>query len=100
MVAIDVHHQPPSGQRVDSTRISDCNWTSSSLLMVFSQIRPVQIGAESIGFACRHYLTAMNDRHLLAQVRHVIDDVRREDDDDLFSDFAQEIMESHAFLRV
>src|SRR6266853_804997 len=42
----------------------------------------------------------MNDGHIGAEVHHILDDVRREDDDDLFPDFGEQIVKAIALAGV
>ena len=42
----------------------------------------------------------MEDRHVAAQVGHVADDVRGEDDDHVVADGAEEVVEADALLRI
>ena len=47
-----------------------------------------------------HDASGRDDRHPLAQIRHVVDDVRGEDDDDVLADLGEQVQEAVALFRI
>ena len=51
-------------------------------------------------FGFEQNLSAIDDRHPAAQLRHIVDDVRRENDDGVFADVAEQVQETDAFAGI
>src|SRR6266478_684791 len=60
----------------------------------------LQLCNSSFRFSLKEHFALMNDRHVGAEIHHVLDDVRRQYDDDLFSDLRKQIVEAVAFAGI
>ena len=60
----------------------------------------VELGDQIERRAGAHDAAGRNDRHPLAQIRDVLDDVRRQDHDDVLADLGEQVEEAVALLRI
>ena len=68
--------------------------------MSLRQMRPLRIARQFGRHAGRHNATVRDDRHALAKIGNVFDDMRREDHHDVLAHFRKQIEEAVAFLRI
>ena len=69
---------------------------SSPFSITRRQIRPRSAATASQRLGLEQDLAPVDDRHPAAQLRHVLDDVRREDHDGVLADLAEQVQEAHA----
>src|SRR5258708_5858638 len=60
----------------------------------------LQLCNSSFRFPLKEHFALMNDGHVGAEIHHILDDVRRQDDDHLFSDLRKQIIEAVALAGI
>ena len=68
--------------------------------MAFFQTRPFSACDQRSRIARGVNPSLMNDRHVAAQIAHVGDDVRGENDDDVLADGAEQVVKAHALFGI
>ena len=99
-VADDVHqraagHQPRRDDR--QLRLHGVQIAAGNRLLPDAALEPRR---QRLRLAGQQHASLVDDRHVRAQVAHVGDDVRGQDDDDVLADVREQVVEAHALLGV
>ena len=82
------------------TCIAACMSASSDLRILLRQMWPRTSSSTCARIALQDHFAAVDDRHAATQLAHVFDDVRRENDDDVFADLREEIQKAMPLVGV
>ena len=90
----------PRCHRVPRTAWSPLYRASSSRVTDLAPDRSAQCLEDRLRRALALHLSAHQDRHPAAHIRHVVHDMRRENDGDVFADLGEQAKEAIAFFRI